>query len=360
MSNLMLKNVNKIYESGIHAVKDFSMDIKDGEFIVLVGPSGCGKSTMLRMIAGLETISSGDMILGGTVINDFAPADINASMVFQNYALFGHLSVYDNMGITLEIQHENRDEIYSKVMKAANVVDLKRELNRKPNQLSGGQRQRVALGRSIVRDPELFLMDEPLSNLDAKLRAQTRKEIVTLNRKLKTTFIYVTHDQVEAMTMADRIVVMNNGYIQQVGTPSELYDNPANVFVGGFIGTPAMNFLYGSISQDKFVNEDFSITLPKEKLRELKDAKVNNVIMGIRPEAFAVSNPGENVINAKVDIVEYLGCEYVITFGVDSERYYTAKVEANSIKGEVHKNLSLSINVDKTYFFDTTSELRIV
>ena len=243
MASLKLVNINKIYPNGAHAVHDFNLDIKDGEFIVMVGPSGCGKSTTLRMIAGLESISSGDLILDGERVNKLAPVDRDVAMVFQNYALYYNMSVHDNIGISLKIKHEQKNTIHNSILETSKKFDLVDYLNRLPANLSGGQRQRVALCRTVVRNPRVFLMDEPLSNLDAKLREKTRSEIVSLQRELKTTTIYVTHDQIEAMTMADRIVIMNNGYIMQVGTPTELYDKPDNLFVAGFIGTPNMNFI---------------------------------------------------------------------------------------------------------------------
>ena len=243
MAGLKLVNIQKQYDNGFVAVHDFNLEIKDGEFIVLVGPSGCGKSTLLRMIAGLEGISEGKLYIDDECVNLVAPSNRNIAMVFQNYALYGNMTVYENMGFSLTVRHKDSDEIHEKVMKAANVVDLEQVLNRIPANLSGGQRQRVALGRSIVRDAKVFLLDEPLSNLDAKLRTETRKELVKLHKKLNTTFIYVTHDQIEAMTMADRMVIMKDGAVQQVGTPAQVYNYPCNMFVGGFIGTPPMNFM---------------------------------------------------------------------------------------------------------------------
>ena len=241
MAEVILKNIGKAYDNGYEAVKNVNIDIQDKEFVVLVGPSGCGKSTTLRMIAGLEEISSGEMYIGETLVNDVAPKDRDIAMVFQNYALYPHLSVYDNMAFALKLRKMPKAEIDAKVKEAAKILDLEKVLDRKPKALSGGQRQRVALGRAIVRNPKVFLMDEPLSNLDAKLRTAMRTEITKLHKKLGTTFIYVTHDQVEAMTMADRIVVMKDGVIQQIATPQEIYDNPNNMFVAGFIGSPQMN-----------------------------------------------------------------------------------------------------------------------
>ena len=247
MSSVTLKNICKSYSNGFNAVKNVNIDIKDKEFVVLVGPSGCGKSTTLRMIAGLEEISSGELHIGDRLVNDVDPKDRDIAMVFQNYALYPHLSVYDNMAFALKLRKLPKDEIDKKVKEAAKILDLEKVLDRKPKALSGGQRQRVALGRAIVRNPQVFLMDEPLSNLDAKLRTSMRTEISKLHKSLGTTFIYVTHDQVEAMTMADRIVVMKDGIVQQIATPQEIYDNPANMFVAGFIGAPQMNFINVSV-----------------------------------------------------------------------------------------------------------------
>ncbi|NJA71289.1 sn-glycerol-3-phosphate ABC transporter ATP-binding protein UgpC, partial [Clostridioides difficile] len=243
MSEVILKNISKLYSNGFNAVKNINIDIKDKEFIVLVGPSGCGKSTTLRMIAGLEEISEGELYIGDKLVNDIEPKDRDIAMVFQNYALYPHLSVYENMAFALKLRKLPKDEIDKKVKEAAKILDLLPLLNKKPKTLSGGQRQRVALGRAIVRNPKVFLMDEPLSNLDAKLRTAMRTEITKLHQQLGTTFIYVTHDQVEAMTMADRIVVMKDGVVQQIATPQDVYDYPANIFVAGFIGAPQMNFI---------------------------------------------------------------------------------------------------------------------
>ena len=250
MASVSLKNVYKIYDGGVTAVTDFNLEIADKEFIILVGPSGCGKSTTLRMIAGLEEISKGELYIGDTLSNDIAPKDRDIAMVFQNYALYPHMTVYDNMAFGLKLRKTPKDEIKRRVEEAARILDISHLLDRKPKALSGGQRQRVALGRAIVRDPKVFLLDEPLSNLDAKLRAQMRTEISKLHKKLGTTFIYVTHDQTEAMTMGDRIVVMRDGFIQQVDTPQNLYDYPCNEFVAGFMGSPQMNFINCTIAKD--------------------------------------------------------------------------------------------------------------
>ncbi|MDC7221042.1 MAG: sn-glycerol-3-phosphate ABC transporter ATP-binding protein UgpC [Spirochaetales bacterium] len=358
MGEMILSNMEKVYPGGVKAVDDFNMKIEDGEFIVFVGPSGCGKSTMLRMIAGLEGITGGDLILDGKRINDLAPSDRDIAMVFQNYALFGSLTVYENMGFPLSIKHVNGDDIYEKVMEATRVVELGPELNRKPNQLSGGQRQRVAIGRSLVRHPKVFLMDEPLSNLDAKLRAQTRKELAQLHEKLGTTFIYVTHDQVEAMTIADRIVVLNNGKIQQIGKPTEIYAKPANTFVGGFIGSPPMNFIDGKIENGKFVCEFMSMDVPafQEEIKSSHEGR--SVVLGIRPESFSLKPPGKGDLNATVEVVEYLGCEYVVLFSINGTTY-RARLEQDFLDVKIGDTISFEMNKEKISFFDGESKQRI-
>ena len=280
MSTIMsLKDVNKIYPSGVHAVYDFNIDIEQGEFIVFCGPSGCGKSTTLRMIAGLEDITSGDLVINGRRCNDLAPRDRDIAMVFQNYALYAHMTVYHNLAFSLMIRKMDKDEIHRRVMEAADVLGLIPYLNRKPKQLSGGQRQRVAVGRAIVRNPIVYLLDEPLSNLDAKLRASMRKELASLHYKLHKTFIYVTHDQIEALTLASRIVVMKDGYVQQIATPKEMFDNPYNTFVAGFIGTPPMNFYHGVITKDlKFnqIDPNLNLALTYEEFEEVESKGMVN------------------------------------------------------------------------------------
>ena len=276
MATLKFVNINKIYDNNVQAVFDFNLEVQDKEFIVFVGPSGCGKSTTLRMVAGLEEITSGDLYIDDKLVNNLEPKDRDIAMVFQNYALYPHMTVYENMAFSLKMKKIPRDEIASRVEEAANILGLSQYLNRKPKALSGGQRQRVALGRAIVRHPKVFLMDEPLSNLDAKLRVQMRTEIAKIHKKVGATTIYVTHDQTEAMTMASRIVVMKDGYVQQIGTPREVYNMPANVFVGGFIGSPAMNFFKGKLSKNSFIitdenNQETKIVLDKEKVKMLND-----------------------------------------------------------------------------------------
>lgn len=276
MATLKFVNINKIYDNNVQAVFDFNLEVQDKEFIVFVGPSGCGKSTTLRMVAGLEEITSGDLYIDDKLVNNLEPKDRDIAMVFQNYALYPHMTVYENMAFSLKLKKIPRDEIARRVEEAANILGLSQYLNRKPKALSGGQRQRVALGRAIVRHPKVFLMDEPLSNLDAKLRVQMRTEIAKIHKKVGATTIYVTHDQTEAMTMASRIVVMKDGYVQQIGTPIEVYNMPANVFVGGFIGSPAMNFFKGKLSKNSFIitdenNQETKIVLDKEKVKILND-----------------------------------------------------------------------------------------
>ena len=284
MASLSLKNINKIYDNKVQAVFDFNLDVKDGEFIVLVGPSGCGKSTTLRMIAGLEDISSGTLVIDGKDVTQVPAKDRDIAMVFQNYALYAHMTVYENMAFSLTLRKENPDIIHEKVLAAAEILGLTDQLNKKPRQLSGGQRQRVAMGRAIVRTPKVFLFDEPLSNLDAKLRGATRREILLLHKRLGTTMLYVTHDQTEALTLADRIVCMSMGYIQQVGTPLELYDTPANTFVASFIGLPPMNFFEGKIENGCFVSPHFTFTLDDEHKKLLASYEGKEIILGSLPE----------------------------------------------------------------------------
>ena len=300
----------KVTEEGVVAVDDFNLEIEDKEFIVLVGPSGCGKSTTLRMIAGLEDISGGELYIGDRLVNKVEPKDRDIAMVFQSYALYPHMTVYDNMAFSLKLKKASKEEIDRKVREAADILDITEYLDRKPKALSGGQRQRVAIGRAMVRDPKVFLMDEPLSNLDAKLRNQMRAEIIKLRQSINTTFMYVTHDQTEAMTLGDRIVIMKDGVVQQIGTPQQVFDHPSNLFVAGFIGTPQMNFLDARLvkESDRYCVEldSLSVALPEEKCRRLSDNNVGtmNVILGVRPEHMVVGNSG---IGAVVDVAELMG-----------------------------------------------------
>ena len=300
----------QITDEGVVAVQAFNLDIKDKEFIVLVGPSGCGKSTTLRMVAGLETISDGELIIDGKVMNDVAPKDRDIAMVFQNYALYPHMTVYDNMAFSLKLRKEPKDEIDRKVREAAEILDITQYLERKPKALSGGQRQRVAIGRAIVRDPKVMLMDEPLSNLDAKLRNEMRAEIIKLRKRINTTFMYVTHDQTEAMTLGDRIVIMRDGYIQQIGTPQEVFNHPSNLFVAGFIGMPVMNFFDAKLERegDKYFVQlsDYRVELSKEKEERLlaNNVQSQEITLGVRPEHTDVNKTG---VEAKVDVAEMMG-----------------------------------------------------
>ena len=313
MASLTLKNLKKVYDKEVVAGQEFNLDIADKEFIVLVGPSGCGKSTTLRMIAGLEDISDGELYIGDRLVNEVAPKDRDIAMVFQNYALYPHMSVYDNMAFALKLRKTPKDVIDQKVREAAEILDITTYLDRKPKALSGGQRQRVAIGRAIVRDPAVFLMDEPLSNLDAKLRNQMRAEIIKLRKRIDTTFIYVTHDQVEAMTLGDRIVIMKDGFIQQIGTPQEVFDHPANLFVAGFIGTPQMNFFNdaklvaegGSYYVDLYGHK---IALEADQVETLKaqNAGTQEVTLGIRPVHITLADDG---VAATVEVAEMMGSE---------------------------------------------------
>ena len=316
MAEVKLKNVMKQYDNGFVAVHDFNIDIKDKEFIVLVGPSGCGKSTTLRMIAGLEDISGGEIIIGDNVVNDMEPKDRDIAMVFQNYALYPHMTVYEIIAFCLRLRKVPNDEIHRKVVEAAEILGISGLLGRKPKQLSGGQRQRVALGRAIVRNPQVFLLDEPLSNLDAKLRAQMRTELAKLHKKLGTTFIYVTHDQIEAMTMGDRIVVMKDGYVQQIDTPINLYDNPVNKFVAGFIGTPQMNFFDADLINDggkySVIVYNAKVQLP-DRINEAlskRESVPEKVTLGVRPENFIIcEDDAPDTFPAEIRMTEPMGSE---------------------------------------------------
>ncbi|SHR40936.1 carbohydrate ABC transporter ATP-binding protein, CUT1 family [Mycobacteroides abscessus subsp. abscessus] len=364
MAELVLDHIYKIYDNKVTAVEDFNLHIQDKEFIVFVGPSGCGKSTTLRMIAGLEEISKGDFSIDGKRVNDVAPKDRDIAMVFQNYALYPHMSVYDNMAFGLKLRKFPKDEIDRRVQEAAKILGLEPYLDRKPKALSGGQRQRVALGRAIVRDAKVFLMDEPLSNLDAKLRVQMRAEIAKLHQRLQTTTIYVTHDQTEAMTMATRLVVMKDGVIQQVGAPKEVYEKPENVFVGGFIGSPAMNFLTGKIEEGKFVAGKTAIAIPEGKMKVLREQGYvgKEIILGIRPEdihdepVFIEASQGTK-IHVKIDVSELTGAETMLYSSIEGQDF-VARVDSRSdIKPG--QSIDLAFDLNKAHFFDVSTESRI-
>jgi multiple sugar transport system ATP-binding protein len=335
MAEIELNDITKRYPDGYEAVKHLNLDVPDGELMILVGPSGCGKSTALRMVAGLEDISEGELKIGGQVVNDKAPKDRDIAMVFQNYALYPHMTVRENMGFALKLAKVSDEEINRKVTEAAKTLDLEQHLDRKPANLSGGQRQRVAMGRAIVRDPSVFLMDEPLSNLDAKLRVQMRTEISRIQQRLNTTMIYVTHDQTEALTLGDRIAVMRSGILQQVGAPSELYAHPNSLFVAGFIGSPSMNFLPGELEGDKVRLPIGEVTLPdelKQKLRAGPGGGRNGVIAGLRPEDFEDASlvgdrSGGTTFRTRIDVLESMGAEYYAYFVVESERVSSSELE---------------------------------
>ena len=373
MASLKLDHIYKVYPNGTKAVNDFNLDIKDGEFIVFVGPSGCGKSTTLRMIAGLEEISAGELFIGENLVNDMEPKDRDVAMVFQNYALYPHMTVYENMAFGLTLRHTPRNEIHEKVMWAADILGLKEYLDRKPKAMSGGQRQRVSLGRAILRNPKVMLLDEPLSNLDAKLRSQMRSEISKLHQNLKTTFIYVTHDQVEAMTMGTRIVVMKDGFVQQIGAPQELYDHPINTFVAGFIGTPQMNFFDGRITPDgkiTFANNQ-TVTLSKEALANFDANKIGSgldIIMGIRPGDLKVLDAENNMsVTARVEVIEALGNETIIYANLDKSVDGSIEKSPTSIvaSAKLRKNparkseIILGLDEEAIHIFDRNTEVSI-
>ena len=363
MAQVLIRNLNKMYDD-VQAVKDVNLEIRDREFLVLVGPSGCGKTTTLRMVAGLESITSGQIVIGNKVVNDLAPMDRDIAMVFQNYALYPHMSVYDNMAFGLKMRKFDRAEIGKRVREAADILGIQGHLNRKPRQLSGGQRQRVALGRAIVRHPQVFLFDEPLSNLDAKLRVQMRVELKKIHNRLSTTAIYVTHDQVEAMTLGDRVVVMRDGLVQQVGEPLELYNAPVNRFVAGFIGSPAMNFaavhLTGANGTLRAGNPGFGIDVPAELAPRLMPYAGSDVTMGIRPEDLRVANgsdPPGLCFEAVVEVVEKLGSEILLDLQVGAQTMVAA-VEP-TVRAQRGDKVRLALRSDRLHFFDTRSEAAI-
>ena len=365
MAGLKLNHIYKVYPGGVHAVNDFNLDIKDKEFIVFVGPSGCGKSTTLRMIAGIEGITAGQLFIDNELMNDTDSKDRDIAMVFQNYALYPHMTVYQNMAFGLKLRHTDPKEIDERVKKAAEILEITNLLARKPKELSGGQRQRVALGRAIVRNPKVFLLDEPLSNLDAKLRVQMRTEITKLHKELETTFIYVTHDQTEAMTMGDRIVVMKDGYMQQADTPIALFEDPANLFVATFLGSPQMNIIEGNLSIDKdakinFTGNDYSYPLRKEVVRQLEESKFDTtrtVLFGVRPEHVHIAEKG---IPAVVDVVEQLGDETIAYCKVEGiEKYIVLKTGLTGTIKRLDK-VNLDFEADKVYMFDKESQHSII
>lgn len=363
MAELVLKNLNKIYDNGVQAVFDFNMTIRDKEFIVFVGPSGCGKSTTLRMIAGLEEITSGELYIDDKLMNEVPPKDRDIAMVFQSYALYPHMSVYDNMAFSLKLRKKPKSEIEERVKEVAQILGLEQYLNRKPRALSGGQRQRVALGRAIVRNPKVFLMDEPLSNLDAKLRVQMRSEIIKIHKRVNATTIYVTHDQVEAMTMADRIVVMKDGYVQQIGAPKELYNHPDNKFVAGFIGAPAMNFIDGEISNGRFVTntkEKLEFTVPAELKEKMKAYEGKKVTMGIRPEHITTKagEPAEEgEIKVVADVVELLGDVLNIHCYIGDTKFIIKTESTLDIR--MQDTVTAKFDLKNARFFDIDTELAI-
>lgn len=364
MAGVKIKNAKKVYDRTNVVIRDLSFEVKDKEFVVLVGPSGCGKSTMLRMVAGLESITSGDIFIGDKKVNELLPKDRNIAMVFQNYALYPHMTVYQNMAFGLRVKKVSKKEIDRRVREAAEILEITPLLDRKPAAMSGGQRQRVAIGRAIVRDPAVFLFDEPLSNLDAKLRVQMRLELQNLHQKLKSTMIYVTHDQTEAMTLGDRIVVMKDGDIMQMGTPMELYQQPDNLFVAGFIGSPPINLLKGKLSGNMFLTErdNQSIGLPDESLELLKEYNGKEIYIGIRPENVFADLPVESASYAEVRVsvtgIEHMGSE-IFLYAEAGKNKIVARLSPGSISIEPGESRELFFDMQRTLFFDAGTEIRI-
>ena len=370
MASLSLKGVYKRYAGGVTAVSDVNLEIADKEFLILVGPSGCGKSTTLRMIAGLEEISEGEVYIGNTLVNEVAPKDRDIAMVFQNYALYPHMTVFENMAFGLRLRKTPKDEIQKRVQEAARILDIEHLLDRKPKALSGGQRQRVALGRAIVREPKVFLMDEPLSNLDAKLRVQMRSEIGKLHRRLQTTFIYVTHDQTEAMTMGTRIVVMKDGFVQQVASPQELYDTPVNMFVAGFIGSPQMNFFNATLEKADgravLAFGGHKIVLPEGKAKALEGKEAyfgKEVVVGIRPESIYddeahITAMSDSVVTVHVDNTEMMGAETYLYLLLDKTQL-VARVNRRST-AEIGQDIQVALDANKLHLFDKETEATII
>lgn len=359
MANIKLVNINKIYNKKVQAVYDFNLEIQDKEFIVFVGPSGCGKSTTLRMIAGLEDITSGELYIDDVYENDRPSKDRDIAMVFQSYALYPHMSVRENMAFGLKIKKTSKDEIEDRINKAAEILEISEYLNRKPKALSGGQRQRVALGRAIVRNAKVFLMDEPLSNLDAKLRVQMRSEIIKIHNQIGATTIYVTHDQTEAMTMATRLVIMKDGYIQQIGAPKDVYNYPKNIFVAGFIGSPAMNFISGRCEGDYFCFSECKFKLP-EIFSELKESyQGKEIIMGIRPEDIYTEKIVEDTypevaFNYEVSVSELLGHEIILHGAIDCHELIVKVNARTDVKAK--DSIKITFDAEKVHFFDKESE----
>lgn len=364
VEGIILKDISKVYPGDVLAVSNFNLEIKDKEFLVLVGPSGCGKSTVLRMIAGLEEITSGELYMNGESISDLAPKDRDIAMVFQNYALYPHMTVYKNLAFALSLRKVPKDEIDKKVKDTSRMLDIEHLLNRKPKALSGGQRQRIALGRAMVRDPKAFLLDEPLSNLDAKLRASTRTEIAKLHKKMGTTFIYVTHDQTEAMTMADRIVVMKDGIIHQVGKPQDLYENPCNMFVAGFIGSPQMNFIDAILQKDDkgyyaLVDETrFSLLEERVKDKPLDDYIGKTTVLGIRPEDVLKSSPNKNTLETNIEVYEHMGAEIYVYIDYN-EHKITARFPSENVTS-IGEKIDITFKLDKIHLFDKETEISLL
>ncbi len=384
MSEIVLRNVSKTYDNGYEAIHNIDLTVREGEFMVVVGPSGCGKSTLLRMVAGLESISSGEVSIGGQVVNDYTPGERDLAMVFQNYALYPHMTVRKNIAYSLKLRKFPKDEIKKRVEAAAEILSLTEYLDQRPGRLSGGQRQRVAMGRAIVREPSAFLMDEPLSNLDAKLRVQMRSEILQIQRRVGVATLYVTHDQVEAMTMGDRVTVLRAGVLQQCDTAQVLYDKPANVFVASFVGSPSMNLLYASLSEDastlKIGSQTIAVPSSVYSARpSLKQYAGREVIVGIRPEDFTLEGAGETLIG-HVGHIEALGSELIVHFGLDARNYVVEDkggsaeeaeelLEATALTEHVRNvarvaprsviktgdQVPLHVNMDRAHFFDATS-----
>lgn len=366
MGGIILKDIGKIYRGGVEAVSNFNLEIKDKEFIVFVGPSGCGKSTVLRMIAGLEEITSGELYIDGEMVNYVEPKDRDIAMVFQNYALYPHMTVYKNLAFALSLRKMPKNEIDKKVRETAKILEIEKLLSRKPKALSGGQRQRVALGRAMVRDPKAFLLDEPLSNLDAKLRASTRTEITKLHKDLETTFIYVTHDQTEAMTMADRIVVMKDGRIHQVGSPQELYNNPINMFVAGFIGTPQMNFIEARLLRDEsnyFLRiDDIDFPLPEDRYsREILEEYLDKeIVVGVRSEDVVEIDDNRQGLDAKIEVAEHMGSEIFVYIDYKSNKII-AKFDSDSNDSINDRNrIKVAFKMNKIHLFDKETEKNIL